>query len=119
MKCDDFDAVGFHFGAIEANREEAEQHLLACRDCLQKYLDVKRSIETAERAPRPSETARARLRRAVQKELGLQPARWWERPIAIAAAACAVLAAGATMRAITSAPATPPYAIQHRDQGPM
>lgn len=113
MKCDEFDAVGFHFGAAidDRDRELAEKHLLECRECLQKYLDTKRAIETADDAPRPSESARARLRRAVQKELGVQPARWWERPIAFAAAACAVLAAGQAVRVLTSS-ATAPYAIQ-------
>jgi hypothetical protein len=112
MICGDFDAVSFHFGAMEGEeRAAAEAHVLECRECLQKYLDVKRSIETADAAPRPSDMARARLKRAVAKELGVRPARWWERPLAFAAAACAVLAAGQAMRAITSTPASPPYAM--------
>jgi anti-sigma factor RsiW len=113
MICNELDVVAYHFGEVtDEERKAIEAHLLECKDCLRKYLDVKRSIETADEAAKPSDTARAKLRRAVAKELA-PPKKWswWERPMAFAAAACIVLAAGQAMRALTSGPGSPPYAM--------
>lgn len=113
--------VAYHFGLLEgAARAEVEAHLVSCPECVRAFVETKRAIETAEEAPRASSSARARLRGAVAAELGLAPPaaakrRWWERPVAFAVAASVVLFASATTHAITSGPATPPYALsEHR-----
>jgi anti-sigma factor RsiW len=104
--------IAYHFGLVsDDTRREIDSHLVGCGACLRAFLDVKRSIETSEEAPRPSKAARARLRRSVENELHPRPKwSWWERPLAFAAAACAVLTASATTRALTSGPGSPPYA---------
>jgi anti-sigma factor RsiW len=96
------DLVGFHFGNLSpAVRDEVESHLVACPDCLRGYLALKRELETARATPRPSEAARARLRRTVAAELagrrGLPVA--WRRPLAFGFAAAA---AAATLLAVVS-----------------
>ena len=115
MICEELDVIAYHFGTVsDEARKLVEAHLLQCQECLRRYLDVKRSVETAEGAPGPSEAARVRLRSAVDEELNPQP-RWsrWERPVAFAAAACIVIASGQAMRLLTSGRASPPYAIEH------
>lgn len=125
--CDEAEGqlVAFHFGMIEAGpeRERLEAHLATCGGCVRAFLDIKRAIEVgaaggeAEAVKRPSKAARERLRRAVAREVApaapeaLRPRRWWERPVAFAIAASVVLAAGATTRAITSGPGSPPYGM--------
>jgi anti-sigma factor RsiW len=115
MICDQVEAelIAYHFGLVEGDaRGEIEAHLVGCAACVRAFLDVKRAIETSEDVAAPSQAARARLRRAVNNEIN-PPAKWswWERPLAFAVAASAVLIAGATTRAITSGPGTPPYAL--------
>jgi hypothetical protein len=108
----ELELIGYHFGLVSNDaREKIETHLVACGECLQAFLGVKRSVETSEDAPEPSAIARARLRKAVFSELHPKPKwSWWERPVAFAAAASAVLVAGAMTHALTSAPGSPPYA---------
>ncbi len=115
MICEEVDVVAYHFGIVsDDERMTIEEHLFGCRACLRKYLDVKRSIETAEEGPRPSDAARTKLRRAVAIELSARPrGSWWERPVAIAAAACLVLASAGATHALTSGPGSPPYAVEH------
>jgi hypothetical protein len=106
--------VAFHFGETDgALRDEIEAHLVSCPSCVRAFVGIKRAIETQQEAEaRPSRAARDRLRRAVAREIAPEPARkWWERPVAFAVAASLVLAAGATTRAITSGPGTPPYQV--------
>ena len=108
--------VAFHFGLVEGEpRAAIEAHLASCRACLQAFLEIKRAVETAQDAPAPSQASRARLRRAVASEL--LPAarapgrRWWEVPVAFAAAATLVLGARATTHGLTSGPGSPPYGM--------
>jgi len=89
--------VPFHFGGLaETTRTEVEEHLLGCPACLRSFLALKRELETAQAGPRPSETARARLRRAVGKELATRASAreesWWRRPLAFGFAAAAGMA---------------------------
>ncbi len=116
MTCDTIEPelVGYHFGTQgEEARRRVEEHLVSCPECVRAFVELKRAIETSEEAPAPSPEARARLRRAVARELGVGLERtWWERPVAIAFAASAVLIAGATMHAITTTDGSPPYALR-------
>lgn len=106
--------VGYHFDTLgEAMRERVEAHLTQCPACVRAFVELKRAIETGEDAPRPSSMACARLRRAVEVELGVG-ARWWERPLAITLAASVVLVAGVTTHALTTAPGRAPYALSRR-----
>ncbi len=109
--------VGYHFNTLPQDvRRRVEAHLPECDACVRAFVELKRDIETGEEAPRPSEAARLRLRRAVARELGVEAPRWrwWERPAAIAFAASVVLAAGMTTRLLTSRPGAPPHAITDR-----
>lgn len=106
--------VGYHFNALDDEaRRGVEAHLCGCADCVRAYVELKRAVETSEAAPRPSDKARARLRQAVARELGIDSRKWawWERPLAVAVAASVVLAAGMTTRALVSAPAAPPHGM--------
>lgn len=106
------DLVGYHFNELEDDvRKRIEDHLCDCKACVRAYVEIKRGIETG--GERPSDLARAKLRRAVARELGVERTwSWWERPLAIAVAASVVLLAGVTTRALTSLPADPPHALQ-------
>lgn len=123
MTCTDTRAelVDYHFGEIDGvQRERIEAHLLGCQECLRELFAVKRSVETADLAARPSDTARARLRAAVNAEVNPEPVSrawsWWERPAAFAVAGASVVAAlfflhlvssggGAEPRSLSDAPA--------------
>ncbi len=118
MSCDSVrpELPGFHFGGVDADtRATVEEHLLSCPGCLREYLDTKRSIETAELEPAPSELSRARLRRAVAAELS-RPAgprwQWWERPLAVGFAAASLLVALGAMHTVASIPGAAPYALR-------
>jgi hypothetical protein len=105
------DLPAYHFGVIdEVGRAAVEGHLLGCRGCLAAFLDLKRAIETAP-ADRPSEAARARLRReagAALERLAGPRRRWWRvGPVVLAAAGAAALALLA-LRAREPAPAAGP-----------
>lgn len=116
MTCREIEAelVGYHFDTLgEAMRGRVEAHLTRCPACVRAFVEIKRAIETSDEAPRPSSIARARLRRAVEVELGVGW-RWWERPFAIALAASVVLVAGVTTHALTTAPGSAPYALSRR-----
>ena len=105
--------TGYHFGALDdETRRRVEEHLMECPECVRAFVEIKRAIETSEAAPVPSDTARARLRRAVRSEMGIAERTWWERPVAIALAASVVLVASATMHALTTTDGRPPYAMQ-------
>jgi len=108
--------VGYHFDALdEGTRGWVEEHLVGCPACVRAFVALKRAIETSEDVVGPSPDARARVRRAVARQLGAEPARWawWERPAALAIAASVVLVAGATTHALTTSAGTPPYALSH------
>ena len=120
--------VGYQFGTLDdEQRRCVEEHLVACAACVRAFVELKRAIETSEEAPAPSPAARAKLRRAVARELGdgyaaggtsrtraVEVRSWWERPLAIALAASVVMIAGATMHALTSTTdGSPPYALRH------
>jgi anti-sigma factor RsiW len=115
MRCSDIrsDLVAFHFGDVTGEmRGELERHLEQCGDCLSSFLRLKRSIETGQEDPGPSEVATARLRRAMLAELRAQRSRrewsWWERPVALGFAGCALVGAVFTTQALTSGPGAPP-----------
>lgn len=108
----EMDLVGYCFAALDDEaRAELERHLLECRDCVGRFVTVKRELECTERTPAPSRACRERLREAVSRELEGRRA-WWERPLAVAIAATLVLVAGGAMRALTSLPAAPPHALR-------
>jgi len=114
MKCAEIepDLVAYHFHALEeAARARVESHLCECAKCVRAFVEIKRAIELGDDA-RPSELARARLRRAVANELGVRKWSWWERPLAIAVAASVVLFAGMTTHALSQQPGAPPRALQ-------
>jgi anti-sigma factor RsiW len=107
--------VGYHFNVLpEDARARVEEHLVACPSCVRALVAIKRSIETSADVPSPAEHVRGRLRAAVSRELGVSGWTWWERPFAIALAACVVLASGAATRALMSVPGAPPYSVSHR-----
>jgi anti-sigma factor RsiW len=123
MTCDELrsELIPYHFGEVpDGTRRLLEAHLPGCPACVTELLSLKRAIEVAEDAPRPSDVARARLRAAVAAEIGAGepgraggvvgagPRRRWERPLAFAFAASAVLAAMVAMRSLTSGPGAPP-----------
>ncbi len=111
MTCDELrsELIPYHFGEVSAEARLAlEAHLPGCPACVTELLSLKRAIETADRAERPSDLARARLRAAVAEAIGAAPRRRWERPFAFAFAASAVLAALFAMRSITAGPGEPP-----------
>jgi hypothetical protein len=102
MDCAVVDLVGYHFATLpDAEREQADEHLVGCTACLRAYLALKHRCEERAQGDRPSEEARLRLRRAV--EVRFRPTRrsrvgaWLGRPIplyqGLAAAAIAVLLA--------------------------
>lgn len=107
--------VAYHFGTLDdGTRARVEDHLVGCASCVRAFVELKRAIEfePLDAGAVPSKSARARLRRAVANELGIDtPRRWWERPIAFALAASVVLAAGAATRVITSGPGSPPNGL--------
>ncbi len=112
--------VGYLFVTLDAEtRAKVEEHLVGCAACVRALVELKRALEDGDDAPAPSPTARRRLRASVARELGLgaKPRRFWERPVAFAVAASAVLAAGAATRALT-APATAPHGIAAVDLEP-
>ncbi|MFZ5788512.1 MAG: anti-sigma factor family protein [Acidobacteriota bacterium] len=115
MSCDaiQLELCAYHFGTIsEETRLELEAHLPTCANCTRAFVALKREIETAEHAERPSPAARARLRRAVAEELGLTPRRgwsWWERPLAFAFAAAAVLVAMVMVGLLATGPGAVPH----------
>jgi predicted anti-sigma-YlaC factor YlaD len=106
MDCDVIrgELVGFHFGEIDGEpRVRVEAHLSSCPACLQAFLTLKRAIETTEAKPSPA--AAARLREAVAREVrSRRPAAWswWQRPLAVAIAAAAVLLATSTVHVLAS-----------------
>jgi len=80
---------------------------------LQAFLALKRSIESAD--SRLSETARARLRAAVAREIIAVPRSepawpWWQRPLAVVLATAAVLLALSAASGVASSPGVAPLA---------
>jgi hypothetical protein len=117
MTCDELrsELIPYHFGEVTGEvRRALEAHLPGCAACVTELLALKRAFETADDEARPTDAARARLRAAVAREIGAAPRRWWERPVAVAFAASAVLAAFAAMQSMTSGPGTPPLAATER-----
>lgn len=105
---------GYHFNTLDDEaRALVEDHLPACPRCAREFVAVKRAIETAAHAPRPSDLARARLRRAVALAVGRPPRRaWWERPLALGVAAASVLLALGAVQALGRAPGAAPFAAR-------
>jgi hypothetical protein len=88
MDCARIDLIAYHFGIQDdPEQDAAEEHLLGCTRCLESYLALKRHCERggdgtpgrAERAERPGDHVRARLRREVERAFP-QPSPW--RPLA-------------------------------------
>lgn len=102
---------GYHFNTLDDEaRALVEEHLVTCPRCVGEYVAVKRAVETAAHAPRPSDLARARLRRAMATAMG-RPARrsWWERPLALGVAAASVMLALGAVQALGRAPGAAPH----------
>jgi anti-sigma factor RsiW len=98
MTCDELqgDLVAYHFGeGPEAGRDAVEAHLVECAACVKRFVALKREIELGEAGPRPSASARARLKAAALAEVAkpLRPWAWWERPLAFGVASAAVVMA--------------------------
>ena len=101
--------IPYCFGEVaEEVRGRLEAHLPGCPACVAELLALKRALETGDPAARPSDVARARLRAAAAVAVGAAPRRRWERPLAFAFAASAVLAAMLATRSITEGPGEPP-----------
>lgn len=117
MSCETIrnELVGFHFGVIdEGPRSEVEQHLVTCAACLGEYLSVKRDVElSASVEARPRAQVKSKLRAAMAHELGLVagPPVWWQRPLAYALAAAAVVVAMVTMQTVAKAEPTAPVGL--------
>lgn len=118
MKCTEIrpELVVYHFGeTTPETRADLEEHLLDCRGCLADFLRLKREIETADLAARPSPAARARLREAVARQVSPEEARgpwsWWERPAALVFAGATVLAAIFLVQMVASSPGTVPRSL--------
>lgn len=124
MKCSEVrgELTPYHFGVIsDDTRRDVEVHLLGCSACVKELVELKRAIELGEPGPAPGPAARARLRKAVARELGVRAPRrewsWWERPAAFALAGSAVLVSVIAMRVVTSGPGAPPWATSHEAAG--
>ncbi len=109
--------VPFHFGEVDPEERRAvEAHLTGCPGCLTDYLGLKRDLETGAGSPAPSSEARERLRRAVAVEIGASPRRrawgWWERPLAAAFAASALVSALFFVHVIASTPGSAPRMLE-------
>jgi anti-sigma factor RsiW len=119
MDCDvtRTDLIDFHFGEIDDQpRLRVEAHLLSCPACLREFMAIKRAVETT--GTRPSEAARERLRAAVAREvapLGRAAWSWWQRPLAVAVAAAAVVLAAATVNILAAGPGRAPHAWSKPD----
>jgi hypothetical protein len=105
---------GFQFNTLDdVTRALVEDHLLNCPRCVGEFVAVKRSIETAAHAPRPSDLARVRLRRAMAAATSRPAApSWWERPLALGVAAASVLLALGAVQALGRAPGAAPFATR-------
>lgn len=119
MDCEliQIDLVPYHFGAIaEEARARVEAHLLGCPACLRDFIALKRSIEAAPAEARPTAMAKARLRKAVMREIGHEEPgvswAWWERPLAVAFAGAAMLAAIVLVHGVESAPGEAPHSLE-------
>jgi anti-sigma factor RsiW len=119
MSCQEIQAelVAYHFGVVSDEvRRSLESHLVGCPACLKAFLALKREIETAGSGPRPSDTARQRLRSAVARELGVGERRrrwsWWERPLAFSFAAVAVLLAMFAVNVVASSSGSMPHSLR-------
>lgn len=118
MRCEEveLELVAYHFGLLsEEGRREVEGHLCDCSACVRSFVDLKRAIELDEEGPGPSVGARARLRRAVAKELQIGEAgrgwSWWERPMAFAVAGSAMVLAMLATHVVVSGPGAPPHGL--------
>ena len=87
--------LGYHLGALDlVSRDGIDAHLLECRGCLTRYLEVKRALEDGQLPDeQPSAAVRARVRADVAALVLPQKRRW--RPayvVGLAAAAAALFA---------------------------
>ena len=79
--------IEYQFAALEdADCENVEAHLLACKDCLRTYLALKAHVDRGSGAGEvPSEAARLRLRAAVEARFRSTATRrlrrWLSRPV--------------------------------------
>jgi len=122
MDCDviGVELIGFHFGDLEDEpRRRVEAHLLGCRSCLQAFIALKRTVETAD--AKPSDAARSRLRAAVASQLETQRPSWswWQRPLAVAIAATAIMFAASTASMLAASPGGAPYAWRSQGARPL
>jgi len=95
MTCDVIkpELLGYHLGTLDlVLRDGIDAHLLACRGCLTRYLEVKRALEDGQLPDeRPSPALRARVRADVAAIVAPRPRRI--RPayvVGFAAAAAAI-----------------------------
>jgi anti-sigma factor RsiW len=73
MNCDACESrlTDYHFGTLQGTaREELEEHLATCADCIRSFIELKRDIElSASATDSPSTAAKQRLNEAVEKAL--------------------------------------------------
>jgi anti-sigma factor RsiW len=106
--------IAYHFGvATDEERNAIEAHLPACSACVVELVTLKRAIEVDD--ARPSPAARDRLRAAVAAELQPRARRRWERPLAFAFAAAAIVAAMFATQSMTTGPGAPPLGVTRAD----
>lgn len=112
--------IEYQFATLEdADREDVEAHLLACKACLRTYLALKAHVDRGSGAGEvPGEAARLRLRAAVvarfRSTATRRLRRWLSRPVplyqglAVAALVAAAVALAPTIaRSLHSAGARP------------
>lgn len=73
MDCGQIDLIGYHFGVTDdALQDRVEAHLKTCATCLGSYLALKRHLDgQRDGNVRPTDVARARLRREVARRFGV------------------------------------------------
>jgi anti-sigma factor RsiW len=107
--------LSFHFGIIgETPREEVERHLMRCPDCVGEFLALKRDVElSTSTQEHPNGEVKSKVRAAVAKELGLVATLplWWQRPLAFALAATAIVVAMVSVETVATSKATAPLGI--------
>ena len=105
--------IGYLLGAIDDDARVAlEDHLPTCPACVVELMALKRALDGGLDGPAPPAAAHVRLRAAIAAELRPRPRRRWERSLAFALAAVAVLAAVQVTRVVTGGPGHAPLQVR-------